>query len=309
MDEAIQRRHVLVTGGTGLLGVSWSVNAPTSWRAVLGAHQRVIVSNTAALEPVDLESVDAIKRAIEKTSATLVVHAAAMTNVDACDSDPKSAHHVNVELSANVARACAAQGVRLVHISTDHLFTDDAPFADELRPVAPLNVYARTKADGEAAVLDSCPDALVVRTNFYAWGPSYRRSFSDWILEALRERRSVTLFDDVFYTPILAESLIAAVHDLVDSSESGIFNVVGDERLSKLDFGRRLAAQFNLDAETLQAGRMSSRLDLVQRPREMSLSNAKATRALRRRIGGVDEHLVRLFEQERSGVAAKVQSL
>jgi len=164
--------------------------------------------------------------------------------------------------------------------------------------VAPLNAYGRTKAEAEMRVLEVHPAALVIRTNFYGWGTTYRSSFSDWVLSGLRARKIMTLFGDVHYSPILAEVLVRAVHELVAIGADGIFHVVGDERISKLDFGRRTAAAFGLDASSILPGVLADRTTGIQRPKDMSLSNAKLRQRLGRNLGGVTDHLARLRQQE-----------
>jgi dTDP-4-dehydrorhamnose reductase len=301
------KKSLLITGGTGLLGRNWALVMRDRFAVVLGTHEREVRVVGAATQRVDLASRDDIWRAIDDTRASALIHAAGMTSVEACERDPALARHVNVELSRNVAHACASSGVALAHISTDHLFSSPRQLVSETEPVAPMNVYARTKADAEVEVQQAHPAALVVRTNFFGWGPPYRRSFSDVIVAALRARTPSTLFGDVFFTPILMEKLVGAVHELIELRAGGVFNVVGDERVSKYEFGRRIAASLQLDDGVLASGRLEDRRDLVPRPREMSLSNEKLRRALGKGIGGIDEQLQRLFLQERQGLAREVQ--
>ncbi len=208
-----------------------------------------------------------------------------------------------------MARACARLGLPLVHISTDHLFSGEASLVNETHLVAPKNVYGRTKAEAEGRVLDAHSQSLVVRTNFYGWGPSYRRSFSDVIVGALRSGKELNLFKDVFYTPILIEAAAQAVHDLIGLKASGIFHVVGDERISKYDFGLKIAEGFNLTPGGIKLGVLADRPELVRRPQDMSLSNRKACRVLGRKLGGIDEHIARLHQQEQNGLAREVQNL
>ena len=145
-------------------------------------------------------------RTFDEAQIGIVVHAAGMTSVEECEAKPDLARHINVDLAGNVAKACAKLGLPLIHISTDHLFSGEMPFLAETSPVTPVNVYGRTKAEAELQVLEAHPLALVIRTNFYGWGTSYRRSFSDVIIETLRSGRELNLFKDVFYTPILVET-------------------------------------------------------------------------------------------------------
>ena len=120
---------------------------------------------------------------------------------------------------------------------------------------------------------------------------------------------SSDLFTDVYYTPILANMLASAVHDLVDLKANGIMHVVGDERISKYEFGVRVARHFGLDAGLIRGGRLDDQPALVRRPRDMSLSNAKACGLLGRPIGNVDAHLLILNSQEPHGQSKELQNL
>jgi dTDP-4-dehydrorhamnose reductase len=198
-----------------------------------------------------------------------------MTSVDACEAAPRAAHHANVEIARNVADACSSLGTKLVHISTDHVFDGTFAMLDERAVIAPINVYARTKAAGEAAVLDACPSAIVARTNFFGWGLPYRKSFSDTIIDSLRAGREIGLFTDAYFTPILMGPLIDAAHHLVEACASGIFHIVGDERISKYDFGLKIARTFGMDTRLIKPILLTERKDLTRRPLDLSLSNRK----------------------------------
>src|SRR5688500_9625333 len=196
------KRSVVVTGGSGLLGVTWAATARGERDVTLGLHTRQVSLRDVRTRTTDLDSPADQRRAFDGVG--LGAAAAGMTNVEACEKDPARARHVNVELAGKVADACAKSGSRLAHISTDHLFGDAGlEPASETDPVSPSNVYGQTKAAAEVRVLERLPSALVVRTNFYGWGPRYRPSFSDRILSALRTGQPITLFTDVYYSPIL----------------------------------------------------------------------------------------------------------
>lgn len=301
-------RSVFVTGGSGLLGVTWATTARHERDVTLALHNRQIALRNVRTRTTSLESVDDLSRAVE--GMDLVVHTAGMTNVEACEKDPARAREVNVDLAENVAEACARSGRRLAHISTDHLFDDAGTGpASETDPVSPTNVYGETKAAAEERVLERLPSALVVRTNFYGWGPRYRPSFSDRIITALRSGQPITLFADVFYSPILMEPLIRAVHELVDRGAAGIYNVSSDDHVSKHDFGLRVASRFGLNHELIVRSSIARETALARRPRRMTLSNRKASALLGRRIGGIDEHLATLLSQEQGDAVEEIRSL
>jgi len=301
--------RVLITGGSGLLAVNWALAVRDFCEVTLGFHQRKIVLSGSSTKWVDLESVDKFSRTLEEVNPQVVIHTVALTSVEKCESNPALARHVNVTLASNAATACAIHGIQMVHVSTDHLFSGNESFATEDQPVDPRNVYGRTKAEAEHRVFEANSEALVIRTNFYGWGTSYRRSFSDVVIDALRAGKVVTLFKDAFYTPILAETLATTVHDLIDRNASGIYHVVGDERISKYEFGLRIAEKFDLDPQGIASGLMNERLDLVRRPCDMSLSNQKTRDFLGRKLGGVDQHLNRLKQQQHEGLARINQNI
>lgn len=300
---------VLFTGGSGLLALNWALAIRDRYSVTLGLHDREISLAGIETRQIGLESVDQLVRLFETRQPKTVVHAAGLTNVERCEARPDLARHINVELAANVAKACARLGLSLVHISTDHLFSGEASFVDETHPPQPKNVYGRTKAEAESRVLEAHPMAMVIRTNFYGWGTSYRHSFSDVVIEALRANKQLTLFQDVSYTPILVETAAQAVHDLIDLKSCGIFHVVGDERVSKYEFGLKLAQEFKLDVSLIKPGYITDQVSLVRRPHDMSLSNQKTCKLLGRKLGGVGEHIARLRQQEQNGLARELQKL
>jgi len=299
---------LLITGGAGLLAANWAAAVMDTYAVTLGMHARRIMIDGVDCRIISLESADSIATAIKEASASVVVHAAAMTNVDACEASPTEAHHANVEIARNVARACAACGAKLLHVSTDHVFSGMNSMMDEAEAIGPINVYAQTKASGEVAVLDACPSAIVSRTNFFGWGLPYRKSFSDTVVEALRSGQKIGLFCDAFFTPILMTRLIDASLGLIEADVSGVFHMVGDERLSKYEFGLRIAKAFDLDPDLVRPTRLAERLDLAPRPLDLSLDNRKMCSVIGHDIGDVDSQLVWLREQESDRLQLKAVS-
>jgi dTDP-4-dehydrorhamnose reductase len=289
---------VFMTGGSGLLALNWALAIQNHFSVILGLHKRDINLVGIESQRINLETVDHIVRVFEQNQCEIVIHTVGLANVEDCEANPDLARHINVVLATNVAKACAKLGLPLVHVSTDHLFSGKEMLVDEQHLISPRNVYGQTKAEAECQVLLSNPNSLVIRTNFYGWGPIYRRSFSDFIIDALRSGREFVLFKDVFYTPILIEALVQATHDLLALNARGIFHVVGDERISKFDFGLNIAKQFNFNQSLIKPGFITDYMSRVQRPYDMSLSNQKTSNLLGRSLGRVNQQIVRLQQQE-----------
>jgi len=301
--------RIVITGGSGLLALNWALAIRDQYKVLLGMHNRFVELCGVESMFFPLDSVEKIVKTLKKYNPDLVINTVGLTNVEQCELYPEVAKHINVEIASNISRACSILGIFLVHVSTDHLFTGDKKMVDEKQSLGPLNVYSRTKAEAEKRVLEENKHTLVVRTNFFGWGPSYRRSFSDTIIDSFLNSRPMTLFQDVFFTPILAENLVLTTHELVRQGVSGIINIVGDERLSKFDFGIKLAKIARFNPKLIRPGLISEHTELVQGPFDISLSNKKVCSILKRNIGGADKHIERLIEQDKIGFAKNVKDL
>ena len=289
---------ILLTGGSGLLAVNWFFSKNNEYSVFLGLNERKIYPPNSQVLSLDFLSEENLMKQIEAVGPSVVIHTAGLTSVEKCENNSELAFHINVELSSMVANVTKRLGIRLVHISTDHLFEGNASMLSEEEPTNAINVYATTKALAERMIEEIIPEALIIRTNFYAWGTSYRKSFSDYIIESLRNGELLSLFDDVYYTPILAENLINTVHELLERNEKGIFNIVSDDRISKYDFGILIAEEFGLDKTKIERCSIYNRLNLVRRPHDMSLSNQKVKQLLGKNLGTVKQHIAQLHQQE-----------
>jgi dTDP-4-dehydrorhamnose reductase len=265
---------------------------------ILGIHrmERLL----AATQPIrfDLDSSAQFLALLKEMRPAVVVHAAGSASVDECEINPSGAYRDNVQLAINVARAARQASVALIHISTDHLFSGNQSWLKENSQPGPLNVYGATKLEAEQLVRAEHPGTLIVRTNFFGWAPAGRRSISDWIIQGLRTGHTLDLFEDVFFTPILIEELARSAHELLAKGASGIVNLSGDERVSKYDFGIRLAEHFGLRTDLIRRSTLARAKLVAPRPLEMSLDNGYASELLGRRLGKLDTFFSRLKAQE-----------
>lgn len=300
---------ILLTGGSGLLAVNWFYSKNNEYSVYLGLNERKIHPDDCQVICLNFFSEESLMKQIETVGPSVVIHTAGLTSVEKCENNPELAFHINVELSCMVANVTKRLGVRLVHISTDHLFEGNASMLSEDEPRQAINIYGITKALAESKIEEINPEALIIRTNFYAWGTSYRKSFSDYIIESLRNKELLSLFDDVYYTPILAENLINTVHELLERNEKGIFNIVSDDRISKYDFGILIAEEFGLDKTKIERCSIYNKLNLVRRPHDMSLSNQKVKKLLGKNLGTVKQHISQLHQEEFETKTQKIQLL
>ncbi len=292
---------IFITGISGLLGSNLA----------LQVREGCEVSGCYLTHPIHLRGVDIVQqdvtdekgleRVLCRVRPDVIVHTAGLTSVDGCEADPVSAHRVHVDGSRVVSQLSRDLSIRLVHLSTDHLFDGKQPWRTEEDAPYPLNVYARTKLESERVVLSARSDVLIIRTNFYGWGTSIRESFSDWIHRSIVESRPMRMFTDVYFTPIEINDLIDRMLDLIRAGAVGVFNVSGGERLSKYAFSLRLAAAFGLPPTGIQPIQLDQYDFKAPRPKDMSLLCRKAETFLRRPMPTVASGLARLRRLQEEG--------
>lgn len=263
---------VLVTGGSGLLAVNLAHAKKKDWYISLFVRNHEVSFEDIATYKMNLENREKLLENLKAIRPDVIIHTAGLADVGACEEKRFEAYLSNVLISRNISRAANLVGSKFVHISTDHFSNSKKPYSSEEEIEVPVNNYAKTKLEAEYEVLSQNPDALIIRTNFYGWGHSFRSSFSDWIIDSLRRKEKINLFQDVFFTPVLIDDLMVAIEGLVVNDVKGIFNISSDERISKYDFGIKLAKIFDLDSSLIGASFMSEAKNLTRRPFDMSLS-------------------------------------
>lgn len=302
-------KKILITGGSGLLALNWALFSRSSHAITLVLHDRIVKLKGVETVVANLSGPDYILQLFQQVKPDLVIHTAGLTNVDLCEKSPSLAYSINTKLASDVSEACVRSNISFVHISTDHLYNGTMSLLSELAPVSPLNVYGDSKARAEMEITGNNKNALIIRTNFFGWGPGYRKSFSDNIINALRQNKTIDLFEDVYYTPILIESLIKCIYRLIEEDAKGIFNVVSDERISKLDFGLRLADIFSLDRNLIRKVSVHDIDGLTNRPSDMSLSNLKTAQVINGSVSILENDLRSLLAQEESGFINEIKEL
>ena len=296
-------KKVVFFGGSGLLAVNWATKICRDYEVYLIMHKRKIQLPEVKVIHFNKDFESSFTQFISTLKPDLIFNCAALTNVDFCEANPLMASEINTVLPKKLALISKTIEAKFVHISTDHLFDGQKKLYSEDDQVGPLNQYAKTKAAAEKEVLSIDENALIVRTNFYGWGLSYRKSFSDFILEGLRNNSDLQLFKDVYYSPIYIGELVRLIHLALEKNCVGIYNIVGSEIISKYDFGVAIAEVFDLSNKSISSSLIERKKELVLRPKNMALSNEKLLKKLNQPILTLKEQLISLKEDEIKKVA------
>lgn len=253
--------------------------------------------------PLDVRDESAVARAFRRFCPEWIVHAAALTDVNWCETHEAEASSVNVDGSISVARAGAAVGARLLYVSTDAVFgARKGPHA-EGAPTDPLNVYSRTKLEAEEGVRRLAPRTVVARVNFVGWR-SDGGGLLGWGLKEMLAGRTAPGWTDVLFTPLTAPDLAHVLMEMVAKDLSGLYCVGGAEALSKAEFLEEVATCWGLDRRLVVCAEVAGEGGPA-RPRDTRMDSRRLQNALGHSLPGIREGLVRLRKMEPRWPAAE----
>ncbi len=225
-----------MTGATGMLG--------RATLTLLGDDRPETVGHAALLAAGE----EGVRDLFRRARPEVVLHFAAMTAVDACETSPQEARIGNAELTRLVAVGCAAVGARMVYPSTDYVFDGllDRPYREDDAP-APVSVYGRTKLEGERHTLGLGERGLVVRSSWiFGKGGGGKASFVDRILDRARTRPELRVVDDQRGRPTYARHLAGAILWMVERRQSGVWNAANTGTCTWREFAEEILRQAGL---------------------------------------------------------------
>jgi len=300
--------RLLITGASGLLGLNLALQARNA-HTVVGVDRCKLGGVPFEVLCADLLEPGAPEKVLEAAQPDGLVHCAALAELEPCEADPGLAARLNAVLPGELAAACKARGVKMAHISTDAVFDGTGPEAyTEADAPHPLSVYARTKLDGEKAVLAADPAALVVRVNFFGWSPSGRRSLAEFFFNNLSAGKRVQGFTDVTFCPAFVGDLADVLLLMLSRDLSGLYHAVGAECLTKYAFGVALARRFGLDDALITPASVEGSGLTAARAHNLHLSVHKLSTALGQSLPAFSTGLERFYTQYQQGFPQKSRS-
>lgn len=244
---------ILVTGSNGLLGqkIIYALRNREGIRCISSSRgeNRMRALDGYEYQSLELTDKSSIVEVFKKYSPDVVIHTAAMTNVDACELNKEEAYRMNVNTVEYLIEACAIHKTHLIHLSTDFVFNgSNGPYVETDTP-DPLSYYARTKLEAEELIQNSSVKSAIIRT-IIIYGVVDDNSRSNvvlWAYNALKNNKTITVINDQFRSPTLAEDLADACISAAMKRATGIYHVSGRELMNILDIVKITAGYFHLD--------------------------------------------------------------
>ena len=281
----MRKKKLLILGSTGMLGSSryWFDE-----RFLIQKHARTEREDIDFI--ADLECIDEVSSMINKASPDVIVNLAALTNVDACE-NAGIAYKANVLTAKNIADSVARfPGVKpfVVHLSTDHIY--DGISASSESDLKIVNMYAFSKFSSELAFRNI--DHTILRVNFFCKSQSQKKSFTDWLYQALAENSKITLFNDVHFNPLTDITLIKNLLNVCEKQVGGVFNLGASTSLSKASFAQLFASELGLSFNNPRICSMAeSGFQCVERPKNMHMNVDLFERTFRVRLPALEDEI------------------
>jgi dTDP-4-dehydrorhamnose reductase len=274
--KIMSNNRILITGAAGLLGSHLLRELKSSFQIIASTNQRKLnLTDVTEIEAIGSDY-EIVEKCISDAKVFAIINCLGATNVDACEVNEPLAFKLNTCIPSILAKVSNKLNILFIHFSTDH-YISSCSFASEKDDFRAMNIYAKSKKNGEDEVLNWNKNAIILRTNFYGKGEG-KISFSEWIKSELQRKNTINLYQDVYFTPLHLFQISNVIKTLLSNNISGLFHLASDERISKYEFGVKLAKLKNLDLRLIN--KVDYPTSNLPRPRDMSLSNAKLKEAL-----------------------------
>ncbi|RMG56041.1 MAG: SDR family oxidoreductase [Bacteroidetes bacterium] len=249
--------RILLTGSNGLLGQK-IVNLLRDrqhtqlWASARGTNRHPIRGGYTYVE-ADLTDYSRWKDIFADFKPTTLIHTAAMTQVDQCETDHSLCDAINVTAVEQLTSLCARYGTHMVHISTDFVFDGSAGPYRETDAPAPVNYYGGAKLKAEQIIQASNPDHAILRTMLlYGVTPAMSRSnIVLWARDSLMKGKEIRVVTDQVRCPTLAEDLAQATVTAAMREARGLYHISGSEMMPIIDLARKVADFWDLDASLI----------------------------------------------------------
>jgi dTDP-4-dehydrorhamnose reductase len=286
---------LIVTGASGLLGSKIVELASEDYEVTPLYNTKQLHHNSLKLDITDQKRV---LNLFNELKPKIVIHTASETNVDKCETEKEHAWKINVEGTRNIALACSKANAKIVYISTDYVFDGKKGFYIEEDKPNPINYYGVTKLKGENQVIQHCKNYAILRTSvLYGWHP-WKQNFATWVINELKQNKEITVVEDHYNTPTLADNLAEMAIEAIPKDLQGVYHACGSERIGRYEFARQIARAFDLNQNLIRPIKMEQLTAwIAKRPRDSSLNTNKIRSQLETKPLNITEGLDRMKKE------------
>jgi dTDP-4-dehydrorhamnose reductase len=274
--------RLLITGASGLYGSKLAKLATERNHKVFSGYNQ---NQTYSGIPIqfDVSDRNSVKRAFKKAKPEVVVHAAALTDVDKCETNNAVAWRINVKGTGNISEEIQRSGAFLIFASTDYIFNGKMGRYKETDLPDPINYYGYTKQEGEELVKTATEKYCIVRASviYGSTRAAGKINFALWLINKLKNNEQAKIATDQWNSPTLNTNMAEMTLEIIERKLTGIYHISGATRISRYDFAKQVAKKFKLDLNLIVPVLSSEFAWAAKRPQDSSLDTSKAQKTLK----------------------------
>ena len=237
----------------------------------------------------DFTIISETQKIINDYKPNFVINLVALTSVEECQRDIQKAYLLNTKVVENITQVLSQDfpRVNFIQISTDHVYGSIGPHKED--SIELKNIYALSKFSGEIAARNI--PSMILRTNFVGRSSVIgRESMSDWVVNSLKNKKSIKVFDDVYFNPITINRLSQIIGHLIETPIPGTYNLGCHDGVSKADFDFKLAQRLNLDVSLMERiSENDAKFLHAPRPKDMRMDSSLFERTFSILLPTMDE--------------------
>ena len=293
------KSKLLVLGGSGLVGSSFINSSKNDYDIIFSYNTNEIkIPNTQSFQ-IDLLNDDKIEKIIKNYNPDIILHTIAHSNLDLCETDHDITDRLHVDATQKIVNACASINSKLIFLSTDAVFEGqlNKQYCETDTP-NPINYYGKTKLEAEKIVLSGSINNVVLRTSvIYGWHEKSR--FTNWILDYLKNNKSVDPFSDQFNTPTLINDLVQVILQIIDKDIFGLYHATGKTCLNRYQFATLLAKRFSYDLTLIHSVTKFEKKQNAPRPISTCLDSTKLENLLNFSFSDITSGIDHIFNKSK----------
>ncbi len=289
----------LITGSAGLVGSQIVKDLVQQNHAVFSCyHDEEPAYGTPIL--LDLTDNNKVVQTLQKIKPDRIIHLAALTNVDLCETEKELATEINAKATEILAREAAKQNSFFLYVSTDYVFDGAAGMKKEDDFPTPLGFYGKSKLEGEFALNDLASSWCIARTSAPFGIHSKKKSFPLWIKENLETQKEISVVTDQFTSPTYVPNLSKMLIEIAIRMITGIVHLAGATRISRFSLAQLIADKLNLDKHLLIPTKTDDMNWKSQRPKDSSLDVSLANDLLNEKPQKIEQSLDYFLQELKS---------
>lgn len=278
----VLQSRIFFTGITGLLGGYFLKNRDLDYE-IIGITKTNLQKNKAFVS-LDITNKISLIDFTKEKNPDIIIHAASLGNVDYCETHPDEAYKVNVEGTKNIIEAAKEVNARLIFMSSNAIYDGVGyPFDEKSKP-NPIDVYGRTKVEGENIIKKSNLDYAILRLmTMYGWfAPGGRTNPAAWVIDKLRKGEAISVVNDVYNNHLWASQAADVVWKIIknDTHTNKAYNVAGKDCINRFEFALKVAKVFDLDSSLITPVKSSFFKNIAARPKNTCFNTLKIEKEL-----------------------------